>query len=107
MCKTFKLAECGHHKQYALYIIAALLPAIFLRKLAYVGWVSLVVLLFTFSAIAIIIWKSSEILSKSPAEVRDEYHIPMADDDRQYNYWVWEMLPIFCATMLSLFEGNQ
>jgi hypothetical protein len=71
VCKTFKLAECGHHKQYALYIIAALLPAIFLRKLAYVGWVSLVVLLFTFSAIAIIIWKSSEILSKSPAEVRD------------------------------------
>jgi hypothetical protein len=31
----------------------------------------------------------------------------MADEDRQYNYWVWEMIPIFCATMLSLFEGNQ
>lgn len=31
----------------------------------------------------------------------------MTEEDRVYNYWDSSMLPLFCATMMTLFEGNQ
>ena len=31
----------------------------------------------------------------------------MTDEDRNYNYFDGPMIPIFCGTMLTLFEGNQ
>ena len=50
---------------------------------------------------------SSSILSKSPAEVESEYHLKLTDDDRNYKQFELIYLPIFCANMMSLFEGNQ
>ena len=66
VCKTFKAADCGYHRVYAIYIVLALFPVVYLRRLALVGWVSLFVLIFTFTAIIIIIYTTANILSKSP-----------------------------------------
>ena len=43
----------------------------------------------------------------TPDEIYDEYDLKITDEDRQYNYWDTWMIPIFCATMMCLFEGNQ
>ena len=78
-----------------------------LRRLGAIGYFSIFVLVFTFIAIGIIIYTCSVIYTKSPQEVEDEYHIHLTDDDRQYTMFDGMMLPIFCATMMTLFEGNQ
>ena len=43
----------------------------------------------------------------SPQEADDTYGLHITDDDRDYKYFDGMMLPIFCAAMMSLFEGNQ
>ena len=37
----------------------------------------------------------------------DTYGTKITDDDRDYKIFDGMMLPIFCAAMMSLFEGNQ
>lgn len=39
--------------------------------------------------------------------MNDTYNLPLTEEDRNYNYWDTSMLPLFCATMMTLFEGNQ
>ena len=107
VCKTFKSRECGSNKQYSLIILTALLPILFLRKLTYIGYFSMFILCFTIVAIVIIIYLSSTILSMSPEEAREKYHIPLKDDDRDYVYWDTAGLPIFASAAMSLFEGDQ
>lgn len=106
LCKTFFVAECGNNKIYSLIILASLLPILFLRKLSFIAYFSIFVLFFTFLAIFLIIYESAYIISKSPADVQEELHIKLTDEDRNYNYWDWGMIPVFCAAMMSLFEGN-
>jgi len=67
----------------------------------------MVILIFTFLAIGIIIYLCINIIEDSPKEVEDEYHITVTEEDREYKYWDTIMVPIFCATMMTLFEGNQ
>ena len=43
----------------------------------------------------------------SPQEADDTYGLHITDDDRDYKYFDGLMIPIFCAAMMSLFEGNQ
>lgn len=43
----------------------------------------------------------------SPDEANDTYGTHITDDDRDYKVFDGMMLPIFCAAMMSLFEGNQ
>jgi amino acid permease len=31
----------------------------------------------------------------------------LKEEDRDYNQIDWVMVPVFCATMMTLFEGNQ
>ena len=69
MCKTFKAAECGNQHLYSIIILSILLPVVFLKRLAAVGIVSLVVLVFTFTAIIIIIYLSIMILQMSPKKL--------------------------------------
>jgi amino acid permease len=107
VCKTFKQRECGHGHEYSAIIVAILLPILFLRRMASIGYFSIFVLCFTFLAVGLIIYLSSVILSMSPQEVEDTYHIQLKDEDRDYNYWSTSQLPIFCAAMATLFEGNQ
>ena len=88
-------------------ILTILLPVLLLRRLAAIGYFSIFVLIFTFIAIGIIIYMCAVIYSKSPQEVEDDYHVQITEEDRQYNMFDGMMLPIFCATMMTLFEGNQ
>ena len=68
---------------------------------------SIFVLVATFIAIGLIMYSASSILSKSPADVEAENHIKLTEDDRNYKQFELFYLPIFCANMMSLFEGNQ
>jgi amino acid permease len=107
MCKTFKAAECGYRKLYSVIILTILLPVLFLKRLKAIGIFSLIILIFTFLAIGIIIYLSIVILQMSPQEADDTYGLKITDDDRDYKYFDGMMIPIFCAAMMSLFEGNQ
>lgn len=78
------MAECGYNREYALYIILALLPIICLRSMSFIGIFSIFVLVATFIAIGLILYMSSSILSKSPADVENENHIKLNDSDRDY-----------------------
>ena len=42
----------------------------------------------------------------SPQELKDNYELDNSDYDREYNYWDTMMIPVFCATIMTLFEGN-
>jgi len=42
----------------------------------------------------------------SPQEANDEYGLKLTDEDRDYKYIDGMNIPIFCAAMMSLFEGN-
>ncbi len=35
------------------------------------------------------------------------YELDESEYDRDYNYWDTLMIPVFCATIMTLFEGNQ
>jgi proton-coupled amino acid transporter len=107
MCKTFKSADCGKSKLYAIIILVILLPILYLKRLSAIGVFSLIILVFTFLAIFIILYLSIDILNDSPQEANEVYGTHITDEDRDYKYFDGMMLPIFCASMMSLFEGNQ
>lgn len=88
-------------------ILLILLPILFVKSMSKIGYFSIFILVFTFVAIIIIVVLCVQILNMSPKEVSDNYNIPLTDDDRNYNTWDWMMIPVFCATMMTLFEGNQ
>lgn len=105
-CKTFKVVECGYEYFYSIGILLLLMPILFIRSMAKIGYFSIFILIFTFIAIIIIIVICIQVINMSPQEVNDNYHLPLTDDDRNYNTWDWLMIPVFCATMMTLFEGN-
>jgi hypothetical protein len=72
-----------------------------------VGYFSVFILVFTFLAIGIIIYICIVIIGLSPDEVNERYPgMHLKDEDRDYNQIDWVMVPVFCATMMTLFEGN-
>jgi cell division protein FtsL len=73
-----------------------------------VGYFSLVILVFTFVAIGIILAMSIIILKMDPEEVNDKYpDLELDAEARDYNKFDGMMVPVFAATMMCLFEGNQ
>ena len=84
----------------------ALLPIICLRKMSFIGYFSIFVVTATLIAICLILYESSIILSESPSEVRNNNHIELNDEDRNYLYFDLIMLPVFISSMMGLFEGN-
>ena len=73
MCKTFKWAPCNLEYVYSIGILTLLLPILYVRSMAGIGYFSMVILLFTFAAIGIILAMSIKILLMEPAEVRETY----------------------------------
>lgn len=106
-CKTFKVVDCGNEIYYSMGILLILLPILFIKSMSKIGYFSIFILIFTFIAIIIIVVICIMILNKSPQEVNDDYGLPLTEEDRTYNSWDWLMIPVFCATMMTLFEGNQ
>jgi len=74
--------------------------------MSFIGIFSIFVLIATFIAIGLILYMTSSILSKSAVDVEAENHIKLTEDDRNYKSFEIIYLPIFCANMMSLFEGN-
>lgn len=75
--------------------------------MSFIGIFSIFVLVATFIAIGLILYMTSTILGKSAAEVEADHHIKLTEDDRNYKTFELIYLPVFCANMMSLFEGNQ
>ena len=107
VCKTFKAADCGYGHTYAAGILFLIFPVLLVRRLRGIGFFSIFILIFTFISIGIIIYLSIVILQMSPQEANDAYGTEITDEDRDYNYFDGLMIPVFCATMMTLFEGNQ
>ena len=84
-----------------------LLPVLYIRGMAGIGYFSIVILFFTFIAIGIILGICFKILSMEASEVRETYNLDLEDDDRDYIKFDGFMVPVFAATMMCSFEGNQ
>ena len=48
-----------------------------------------------------------KIYSSSVEEVQTNYNIELEEEDRAYLSINFAALPMFCAAMMTLFEGNQ
>jgi amino acid permease len=72
-----------------------------------IGIFSAVSMSFTFLAIIVILVNTGIIASKSPEEARADYGIELTEEDRDYVYFNGMMIPVVCAGLNSLFEGNQ
>jgi len=107
MCKTFHAAECGNNRLYSAAILIFLFPVLCLRRLSKIGIFSAIAMSFTLLAIVLILVMCGEVYSKSADEDRDDYGLAITEDDRDYNYFDGMMIPVVCATLNSLFEGNQ
>jgi len=90
-----------------MIILAILLPVVYLKNMSAIGYFSIFILIFTFIAIGIIIYISIAIINMSPQEASQTYGIELTEEDRKYTELDWLMIPVFCATMMTLFEGNQ
>jgi amino acid permease len=105
-CKSFEINDCGHQTLYSLIILTALLPLIWQKSLAGVGYFSAFCLIFTFAAIIIILVITGIIASESVDEANNDFEVGLTEENREWNYWSWTYLPVFCASMNALFEGN-
>lgn len=85
----------------------ALLPILYVREMRSIGVFNSAVLAFTFCSFGIIIFVCCKILSQSFAQTETEFKIKLTADDWNYKLWDWGALPVFCATMMNIFEGNQ
>lgn len=107
VCNTFELSECGHPHFYAISVNLLLLPAVCQRQLRNIGFFSIVILAITLSSLGMIAYVCIQVY-RQPLEVTQrEYGISLTEADRQYTYWNTAALPMFCATMMNIFEGNQ
>ena len=63
---------------------------------------------FTFVAVGIVVYLSIDIATKTVGEAVEKYPgLELTEDDRDYTYWDWVMLPIFTAAYMNVFEGTQ
>jgi len=107
VCKTFEAADCGNHHTYSALVILALLPLIYIRSLKNIGYFSVFCLCFTLIGIIIIVILSGMIATESPQEANDDFGTKILDEQRDYNMVSWDYIPVFAASMNSLYEGNQ
>lgn len=106
LCKSFKVTECHKSNLYTAIILVLLFPLYCLRSMNNIGYFSAIALVFTFIAIIMIVVINSMLIGMSPAEIRDEKHIPITDEDRDFNYFDGMMVPVAAATFNSLFKNQ-
>ena len=64
--------------------------------------------MFTIVAIGLVMYLSIDIAMKTVSEAIEKYPgLELTEDDRDYTYWDWVMLPIFTAAFINVFEGDQ
>ena len=92
---------------YSALVLLALLPLIYIRSLRNIGYFSLFCLIFTLLGIIIIVLLSLAIANETPEDANNEYGTQIKDEEREYNMVTWDYVPVFAASMNSLYEGNQ
>jgi hypothetical protein len=83
------------------------LPLIYIRSLKNIGYFSLFCLVFTLIGIIIIVLLSLAIANETPEDANNEYGTNIKDEDRDFNMVSYDYIPVFAASMNSLYEGNQ
>ena len=107
VCQTWKQRDCGHSWEYSALIVLCLLPILYQRELSNIGYFSAAILVFSVIAIAFIIYLTIDIYSLSVEQAKDKYAgLELQDDDRDYVYLDWVMIPIFIANFMNVFEGS-
>ena len=84
-----------------------MLPIIFLKSLKNIGFFSFVVMVFTFVSIVLIIITCWDVYNSNLSTLQKEYGLKITAEDREYVEWNFAEIPMFCAAMMNLFEGNQ
>jgi hypothetical protein len=107
MCKTLNKADCGLNREYAIYVNIVLLPILFTKQFRNIGFFSALVLCFTMVSFGIISYISFDILTQDADSIWNNYKIRILPSDHEYKMHDWRAFPIFCATMMNIFEGNQ
>ena len=107
MCTTWKKSECGQPHLWAIIVNVCLLPVCFLRKLSNIGMFSAIVMCFTLVSFCLIAYVSYHIYMQPLQTTFEEYGILITEQDRNYKTFDVAALPMFCATMMNIFEGNQ
>ena len=107
LCKTLRVTPCGLSYIWSTAFMVGLLPVLYIRSLAGVGYFSMVILCFTLTAFIIIIVTSIKVLQLSPEEANAEYGLELTEEDRNYKKIDLFMVPVFGATMMSMFLNQQ
>lgn len=84
-----------------------LLPVILQRKFKNIGIFSLIVLCFTLVSFALIAYVCISIIIHPLEESNKIFNLQLTEKDVKYVKWDFSMLPMFCSTMMNIFEGNQ
>lgn len=66
----------------------------------------MIILFFSFCSIGLIIYISIKIINQPLEKTNLDYNFKIKASDREYKTWDFSMFPIFCGTMMNLFEGN-
>lgn len=79
---------------------------IYIRSLKNIGYFSAFCLIFTLIGIIIIVVLSGLIATEDPDQANEDYGTNIKPEQREYNMVTWEYIPVFAASMNSLYEGN-
>ena len=107
LCKTLSVTPCGLSYIWSTAFMVGLLPVLYIRSLAGIGYFSMVILCFTLSSFIIIIVISIKVLELTPDEANAEYGLELTEEDRNYKKIDPFMVPVFGATMMSMFLNQQ
>jgi hypothetical protein len=72
-----------------------------------IGFFSSVSMIFTITSLIMVTYVCFEIYYLNPEEIQTKFGLSITEEDRTYKYWEMSAFPVFCATMMNLFEGNQ
>lgn len=106
MCKSFKVTECHKNNLYTAIVLILLFPINCMRTMNNIGYFSTLALAFTFAAIIMILVINCMLIGMEPAEIRENKHIEINDDDRNFNYFEGMMVPVVAATFSSLYKNH-
>lgn len=106
MCETLVLSECGHPHWWSAALAICMLPVVYLKSFRNIGYFSIFTLVLTFVALSLVLYVCVKILNQPRELTKTEFGIDISPQDRNYVYWDFVNLPIFCNTMMNLLEGQ-
>ena len=106
MCETLVLSECGHQHMWSGALAICLMPVVYLKGFKNVGYFSIFTLILTCVALSLVLYVCFTILNQPREFSKAQFGIDIDSSSRNYVYWDFVNLPIFCNTMMNLLEGQ-